>query len=192
VAGGERSSVNRQQLAHILRASSRIVGDRRILVIGSQAILAGFDVDELPEEATRSIEADIAFWDDPGAEKSDDVDGAIGELSPFHESHGYYAQGVSVSTAVLPDGWRDRLVKVSNANTAAPGGKPRYTGWCLDKEDLCVAKLCAFREKDQNFVAALIDAGLVDPGVITARLATVPTEHRPDAERGLAWLAARS
>jgi hypothetical protein len=66
-----------------------------------------------------------------------------------------------------------------------------YTGWCLDKEDLCVAKLCAFREKDQNFVAALLDAGLVDPDVITARLATMPTEHRPTAERGLAWLAAR-
>ena len=34
-------------------------------------------------------------------------------------------------------------------------------GWCLDKEDLCVAKLCALREKDRNFVAALLDAGLV-------------------------------
>ena len=28
----------------------------------------------------------------------------------------------------------------------------QFTGWCLDKEDLCVVKLCAFREKDQNFV----------------------------------------
>jgi hypothetical protein len=25
--------------------------------------------------------------------------------------------------------------------TAAPSGAPQYTGWCLDKEDLCVAKL---------------------------------------------------
>jgi hypothetical protein len=29
-------------------------------------------------------------------------------------------------------------------------------------EDLCVAKLCAFREKDQNFVAALVRSALVD------------------------------
>jgi hypothetical protein len=28
-----------------------------------------------------------------------------------------------------------------NANTAAPAGEPRFTGWCLDKGDLCVAKL---------------------------------------------------
>jgi hypothetical protein len=37
----------------------------------------------------------------------------------------------------------------------------QYAGWCLDKEDLCVAKLCAFREKDQNFVAALVRAALI-------------------------------
>jgi hypothetical protein len=66
---------------------------------------------------------------------------------------------------------RERLVKISHANTAAPSGKPRYTGWCLDPEDLCIAKLCALREKDQNSVAALLDAGLVDSDVITARTA---------------------
>jgi hypothetical protein len=170
VAGGERSSVNRQQLAHILRASSRIVGDRRILVIGSQAILAGFDVDELPEEATRSIEADIAFWDDPGAEKSDDVDGAIGELSPFHESHGYYAQGVSVSTAVLPDGWRDRCVPFDPSDPAGPV--------CVEKHDLVVSKLVAGRPKDAEFASALLAAGLVDVGLLRDRADRIP---RPQA-----------
>lgn len=34
-------------------------------------------------------------------------------------------------------------MRVQNANTAAPVGEPQFTGWCLDKEDLCVAKLCA-------------------------------------------------
>ena len=50
---------------------------------------------------------------------------------------------------------RHALVKVQNENTAAPLGEPQFIGWCLDKEDLCVAKLCALREKDQNFVDAL-------------------------------------
>jgi len=44
----------------------------------------------------------------------------------------------------------------------------------LDKEDLCVAKLCAFREKDRNFVDALISDGLVDVRVIADRITTVP------------------
>lgn len=77
---------------------------------------------------------------------------------------------------------------MQNANTAAAGGGPQFTGWCLDKEDLCVAKLCAFREKDQNFVSALLEAGLVDPGIIAARLAAVPEQYRPSAVRATEWL----
>jgi hypothetical protein len=114
-----------------------------------------------------------------------------GELSPFENLHGFSIDGVDLQTSALPDGWRDRLVKVQNANTAAPGGEPQFTGWCLNKEDLCVAKLCALREKDRHFVTALLTAGLVDQGVIAARLATVPARYRRAAERALAWLAAR-
>jgi hypothetical protein len=80
---------------------------------------------------------------------------------------------------------------VQNTNTAAPSGAPLYIGWCLNKEDLCVAKLCAFREKDRNF-AALLDAGLVDAEVIARRLSTVPSGHLRSTERPRAWLAARS
>lgn len=83
-------------------------------------------------------------------------------------------------------------MKVQNANTAAPAGEPRFTGWCLDKEDLCAAKLCAYREKDRNFVAALLDAELVDGDVIAARLEAVPHMHVPAVEPALTWLASRA
>jgi hypothetical protein len=77
---------------------------------------------------------------------------------------------------------------VQNANTAAPGGAPQYTGWCLDKEDLCVAKLCAFREKDRNFVAAVVRSSLVDRAIILARLAAVDERYGSVAERAGSWL----
>jgi hypothetical protein len=89
---------------------------------------------------------------------------------------------------VLPDDWRDRLVKVQNTNTAAPSGSPQFIGWCLEKSDLCVAKLCAFREKDRNFVKALLDAGLVDAAVLAVRLDMVPAAHRDKAEIATTWL----
>ena len=98
---------------------------------------------------------------------------------------------MDLTTCALPDGWRARLVKVQNANTAVRAGEARFTGWCLDKEDLCVAKLCALREKEQNFVAALLVAGLVDAGIIAERLLTVPGRFRPGAERAQQWLSAR-
>jgi len=109
--------VNRAQLAHVLRAAAAIVDDPNILVVGSQSLLATFDEDELPDAATASMEVDLAYFDDPTEGKADAVDGAIGELSPFNEMNGVYAQGVSVRTAVLPEGWRGRVVPWSNQST---------------------------------------------------------------------------
>jgi hypothetical protein len=100
-----------------------------------------------------SVEVDILPLVEDAIEAArlaDLIEGVAGEWSPFEEQHGFSIDGVDHETAVLPDGWRDRLIKVQNANTAAPSGSPRYIGWCLDKEDLCVAKLCAFREKDKT------------------------------------------
>jgi hypothetical protein len=48
------------------------------------------------------------------------------------------------------------------------------------------------REKDQNFVDALITAGLVDSQVIATRLATVPERYARAAERAVSWLAHRT
>ena len=52
--------MKREQLEHLLRAASSIVGERDILVIGSQAVLGSIPDEHLPSEATTSIEADLA------------------------------------------------------------------------------------------------------------------------------------
>jgi hypothetical protein len=146
--------VRRAQLEHPLRAASTISGERDVLVIGSQSILGALPEGALPVEATGSIEADMAFFesvsDDPDDAKADQVDGAIGELSPFHQRYGYYAQGVSVSTAILPAGWRDRLVPLDTTDTS-PG-----RGLCLEPHDCVIAELLAGREKDLAFAGALV------------------------------------
>lgn len=106
--------MTRQQLAHLLRRACAVVGDVDVLVLGSQSILGSFDENELPPQATASQEADIAFVNDPARDKADHVDVAIGEMSDFHRSNGVYAEGVHIDTAILPNGWRDRLVSWSN------------------------------------------------------------------------------
>lgn len=184
--------MRRDQLEHAIRAACQIIGRREVIVLGSQSILGAFHEDELPVQATMSGEIDIlpiADNNDETVELADRIEGVAGEFSPFEELHGFRIDGVDLETAALPEGWRDRLVKVQNANTAESTGGLQFTGWCLDKEDLCVAKLCALREKDQNFVSALLRAGLVDSNVIAARLATVPERYRPGAERAAEWLA---
>ena len=160
--------MRRSDLAHIVRAASRIVDESDVVIIGSQAILGSFDEHELPRQATFSREADVAFWDDDDEIKSDRVDGAIGEGSQFDASFGYYGQGVSISTAILPEGWRDRLVPLESPETR-PG-----RGWCLEPHDLALSKLVAGREKDHVFVSALLEARIVDPELLRGRAETLP------------------
>ena len=101
-------------------------------------------------------------------ERADEIDAAIGELSPFHETHGYYAHGVSPKTAILPAGWEQRLIRISNPNT---GGA---TGLCLDIHDLVLSKYAAGREQDKDFNQALIRAGCVSRRKLTTLLRAMP------------------
>jgi len=135
------------------------------VVIGSQAILGSSGEDELPLEAVFSMEADIAFRDDPDERLSDAVDAAIGEGSLFHSMYSYYAQGVSAGTATLPAGWESRAIAYER-----PDAEPSRAV-CLERHDLVVSKLVAGREKDRDFATALIAAGLVDPATLHERAA---------------------
>ncbi len=94
------------------------------------------------------------------------VDGTIGELSAYETTFGYYAHGVAEETATLPAGWKDRLVPICNENTNGA------TGWCLDPHDLAISKLVAGREKDIEYVQALLQHGFVQPAILRERLAS--------------------
>jgi len=186
--------MRRDQLEHAIRAACQIIQQTAVIVVGSQAILGTYREEELPPEATMSIEVDVLPMgedNDEIARLADLIEGVAGEWSPFEQQHGFSIDGVDLTTAILPTGWRDRLVKVQNVNTAAPSGEPQFTGWCLDKEDLCVAKLCAYREKDLNFVGALLGNGLVDSELIVERLSDVPEAHFSASQRALDWLHSR-
>lgn len=137
--------MTRSELEHLIRAAGAIAGDDQVVVIGSQAVLGQFPA--APASLRASMEADIypRNWPD----RADLVDGAIGEGSFFHQQFGYYAQGVGPETAILPQGWEDRLVVVENPNT---GG---VRGLCLEVHDLAIAKYAAGREKDLQFTRKL-------------------------------------
>lgn len=122
--------MRRDQLEHAIRTACQIIGRPEVIVIGSQAILGTFGEDELPAAATMSIEVDvlpIAGDNAQTARLADLIEGVAGEFSPFEELHGFSIDAVDLDTAILPPGWRDRLVPVQNANTAAPG---KHSGRC--------------------------------------------------------------
>lgn len=176
--------MRREHVEHVLRAASQITGDPDVVVIGSRSMLGSLAESRLPVEATASMEIDVAFFDDPDNIKSDAVDGAIGKLSTFHQTFGYYAQGVSVTTAVLPEGWRDRIVTLESSATA-PG-----RGLLLEPHDCVLSKLVAGREKDYAFAGALVAAGLVDLNTLDERLEALPADPRI-VDRLRRWITAR-
>jgi len=137
--------MKRSDLEHLIRAAGAIGQDSHIVVIGSQAILGQFP--DAPESLVMSAEADVFPLNRP--EQADVIDGAIGEGSRFHQEFGYYAQGVGEHTAVLPRGWRDRLVPICNPNTN------NVVGLCLEVSDLAISKYVAGRPKDLEFTKEL-------------------------------------
>ena len=120
--------MNRTQFEHAIRAAAAAVGEREVIVIGSPAIHAWIE-EEIPDAAMRSVEADIALREDVDGSKADLIDGSIGEASLFQETFGFYAHGVSVTTALLPRGWEQRLVRFVTPATSG------VVAWCLSPED---------------------------------------------------------
>jgi hypothetical protein len=153
--------MTRSELEHIIRAAGAIANDTDIFVVGSQSVLGQFP--RAPTALLASMEADVYPLHAP--DRADLIDGSIGEGSAFHESFGYYAQGVGPRTATLPYRWRRRLVRVKNDNTRGA------TGLCLEVNGLAISKYVAGREKDLEFTAALAQHAMTSKAAHLARLA---------------------
>lgn len=176
------SKVNKRQLEHIIRASGGIIDRNEVIIVGSQAIHASLNENLLPKATTLSMEADILYVSESDEPLYRQIDGAIGEYSMFHDAFGIYAHEVSQKLIVLPSGWKERLVRLQNANTN------EITGLCLDVCDLCVAKLVAFRDKDIEYVRALLDEGLISGKELAQKLALVDG-HADDVARAERFLS---
>lgn len=155
--------MTREQLEHVIRAAAEIAADDAIVIIGSQAILGQFP--DAPAAMRISVEADLFPLHHP--DRAELIDGTIGELSPFHETFGYYAHGVAEETARLPAGWKARLVVIQNDGTRG------VRGLCLEVHDLLVAKAIAGREKDVAYLQAAAEHSLASSAILLQRLATV-------------------
>ncbi len=159
--------MTRAELEHAIRAACDVAGDQEIWVFGSQAILG--EHPDAPEGLRQSMEADVAPKNFP--ERVDWIDGALGELSQFHATYGFYVHGVPIESATLPGGWKERTIAVSGK------GKEPSTGWCIEAHDLAASKLAAFRPKDRGFVRILILAELVSVALLQERVSGLAIEE---------------
>ena len=136
--------MKKRQVDHVLRVAGRITGEKRFIIIGSQALHGKYP--DVADQILTSFEVDLI-----ASKRLDRTEwlNVIGVDSPFHETHGYYADAVDTGTATLPKGWKGRLVNLP------PGDTEGVRGLCLDPHDLAIAKYAAFREKDLVFTREL-------------------------------------
>jgi hypothetical protein len=167
--------VRRDEFEHVVAAAAAVSGEREIVVIGSQAILGS--VAEPPAAMLFSLEADVYPLNAP--DKADEIDGSLGDGSPFHDLYGYYAHGVGPETAVAPVGWEQRLVRVEIP--ARVGQAPDVVALCLEVHDLVLAKCAAGRARDWDFAAEALVADIVQIEELFHRVDDLP---EPPADRG--------
>lgn len=167
--------MTREELEHAIRAACDVTGETEVYVFGSQAILGQFpDAHVL---LRMSAEVDVAPKNFP--DRVDVIDGNLGELSMFHDTHGFYVHGLDISAAILPAGWEERAIKVQTRATR------QNIGWCPEGHDLAASKLVAFRDKDREFVRVLIVERMVSPEELARRIRTLPVD---DTARLLTWV----
>lgn len=160
--------MNRAEFEHIIAAAANVSGEDEFIVIGSQAILGSFA--EPPAKLLFSMEVDIFPLANP--EKSDEIDGALGDGSPFHATFGFYAHGVGPTTAKPPAGWKERLVRLDIP--ARVGAQRSPVAFCLEPHDLILAKCVAGRERDWQFARDALDGGVVNAETLLSRVDQLP------------------
>ncbi|MCC5927395.1 MAG: hypothetical protein JJU41_12630 [Bacteroidetes bacterium] len=169
--------MNRQQLEHAIRAACNVSDDKELIIFGSQSVLAQFP--EPHPDLRKSIEIDASPKNKPNA--VDKIDGALGENSMFHKTHGFYVHGVPIETAILPTGWEERTIKVHDYMDQS------NVGHCLDVHDLAASKLIAFRDKDTEFVRLLMIENMIDIDTLLDRLWSTDTQSELK-ERAITWV----
>jgi hypothetical protein len=148
------------RLLDLLRRATALSAGQRLILAGSQAYYAA-TASALPL-VERSEEADLLLV---GVNRGLflQLEDALGMESPHLRETGVFAHPVGLGTIVLPAGWEERLV---------PFGRDEglVNVWALEIHDLAASKLMAGRDKDFEFLRALLDHGLCDFPTLLARM----------------------
>jgi len=100
-----------------------------------------------------------------GVEASEEINANFGYGSQFHETHGYYVDGIDEATAKLPLDWRDR----QHSTAIECDGR---IVWAItpDISDLVVSKLCRLDPRDAEYIEILHAQRPLDLSIVRLRL----------------------
>lgn len=149
--------MRREDIQRALEAASAVSSHHEFVIAGSLSVLGLLATP--PERMSMSIDIDFYPMRDPGG--AADIAAVLGEDSDFHERNGYYLDAISPELPVLPEGWRDRLVKVELGLT---------TAFFLDVNDTAVSKYARGAENDYRWLEAGYEVKILNIDTIASRV----------------------
>jgi hypothetical protein len=155
--------MRREVLDHLLQALAQVVGERELVMVGSQTLHA--TITEPLIEVVMSRECDLLLDEEDPLTSA--IDESVGPDSAYAAETAVYVDTVSATFPFLPAGWEQRLVGFPGA------GQIR----CLEIHDLVLSKLTAGRLKDYELIAVLLQRGLAEIATVHARIAEVADLH---------------
>lgn len=153
--------MNASALFDLLAAAHAECGHTDYVVVGSVSVLGMSEVSAIPSGMTVSIDADCYTLADPP--RVFDLQARLGEGSDYHRQHGIYLDPVSPKLPTLPDGWQQRLIRITRG---------AVTAHFLEPNDAAVSKLARAEPRDMRWVRAGIAAGLVSLPMLRLRMRT--------------------
>lgn len=162
--------MRKQNLFNLAGEVRKIIG-RLPIIVGSQAVFAVTDYP--PEIARLSIECDFLLIGESFRFR-DKVTDELGVFSDYQTESGFYADGLGRATVVLPEDWEERLVELKDENGET-------IALCAEIYDVAVSKLVAGREKDFEFLGALLDTELLQIETFLERAKTILRQPASEA-----------
>ena len=165
-----------EDLERTVRAIATEFKTDKIFIIGSQSILLAWpdappvmrtspEIDAFPDNAKIWEAREKVKHPEQSPEASEHIDALFGNGSQFHQTHGFYIDGVDENTAVLPASWQARAV----VRRVDVGGRV-VTAVAPCPEDIIVAKLARLNDKDRAFIETYHSARPLDASLIEERI----------------------
>jgi hypothetical protein len=150
-------------LYKVVEHVASVTGCSEFVIGGRGALVASCDGHDL----LATVDFDIGITLEGEIRGLETFESELGASSAFAAENGFYIEhaGAEMLTYVLPEGWRDRALRLQR------GG---VTALCLAPVDVAINKLHAKRAKDLDHLAMMLRAGLVTVTQLRAAVSASP------------------
>lgn len=166
--------MNHAKMIHILRVVATITNEKNFVLVGSASVL--LTSRNIPLQMLNTNEIDVYCPDSTSEDDFSFLVESIGKGSQFDKTFSYYADGVSSKTAKMPADWETRARVVENL------GISDVTVLVPDINDIAIAKMFAWREKDQEWLKAGVRSRILTPLLMQTRLPLLAAHDVPISE----------